>query len=66
MSETDILSENSVPTLTLDALSAFLAEFVRKFIAADGETVRVGRSAQRIGLAFGMSVECCCSPVIQR
>lgn len=42
---------------SLDDLCAFLGEFVSTFICSGGQTVRVERSAQRIGLAFGLNVE---------
>ncbi|MDL2216612.1 threonine/serine exporter family protein [Desulfovibrio sp. OttesenSCG-928-M14] len=45
------------PAVSLDELTAFLADFARTFICAGGHTGRVDRSMQRIGLAFGVSVE---------
>lgn len=49
--------EEGAAPLSIDDLSAFLAEFLRLFIAAGGQTVRVARSAQRLGLSFGVGVE---------
>lgn len=40
-----------------DELCAFLGEYVSTFVAFGGQTVRVERSALRLGLVFGVSVE---------
>lgn len=44
-------------TPSMDELCAFMAEFVSLFVACGGQTGRVVRCAQRIGLVFGMGVE---------
>jgi Uncharacterized conserved protein len=42
---------------SIDELTAFFVDFVGMFIAAGGQTARVARCAQRIGLVFGVRVE---------
>ena len=54
---TDTVEKDDGQPLPIDALSAFLGEFVSAFISAGGQTVRVDRSTRRIGLAFGLGVE---------